>query len=38
MKEWSTKTWARHGPEHSQWKGGRSIDSKGYIKLNVKFN
>ena len=35
MKNWSNKKWARHGPEHSQWKGGRSIDAKGYIKLNI---
>lgn len=35
MKEWSSKKWARHGPNHSQWKGGRSIDAKGYVKLNI---
>lgn len=34
-KVWSKKKWARHGPQHSQWKGGRSIDGKGYYKLNI---
>jgi hypothetical protein len=35
MKVWSNKKWARHGEAHSQWKGGRSIDGKGYYKLNI---
>ena len=35
MKQWSNKKWARHGPEHSQWRGGISKDSKGYTKLNI---
>lgn len=35
MKVWSEKKWARHGKDHSQWKGGRSVDSYGYVKLNI---
>ncbi len=32
---WSTQKWARHGSQHSQWKGGKSRDKNGYIKLNI---
>lgn len=35
MKIWSKQLWARHGADHSQWRGGRSKDAKGYIKLNI---
>lgn len=35
MREWSDKKWTRHGIKHSQWKGGKSKDAKGYIKLNI---
>lgn len=35
MREWSTKKQARRGPEHSQWKGGESVDKYGYFKLNI---
>ena len=35
MREWSTKKQARRGPEHSQWKGGKSKDRYGYTKLNI---
>ena len=35
MMKWSNKKWARHGPEHSQWKGGKSVDAKGYQKRNI---
>lgn len=35
MRNWSDKKWARRGPEHSQWKGGISVDGKGYTKRNI---
>lgn len=35
VRKWSDKKWARHGPEHSQWKGGMSKDKLGYVKRNI---
>ncbi len=35
MRVWSEKRWARHGNEHSQWRGGVSVTGDGYTKLNI---